>query len=179
MLAFSFGTLLGDVFIHMFPYLYGQDSEYHESYSLMILAGIFIFLLLDILMSNFSHSHSHTHDHAHSSDKAVKDKSKDKKKEQTQTEGGQSPAKSSDGSAIAFLFGDFLHNFTDGLAIGAAFSTSLKVGIPTTFAMIMHELPHELGDFAFLTKKKYGLSKILLTQVITSIGAMIGGIVGL
>lgn len=57
------------------------------------------------------------------------------------------------------LAADFTHNFTDGLAIGASFLVSPAVGAVTTVTILLHEVPHEIGDFAILvqsgcTKKK-------------------------
>lgn len=48
----------------------------------------------------------------------------------------------------------------------------------TTIAIAIHELPHEIGDFAVLIKKNFKLKGILLTQLITALGALVGGIIG-
>lgn len=42
--------------------------------------------------------------------------------------------------------GDAVHNFADGLAVGAAFASSWKTGLATSLAVFCHELPHELGE---------------------------------
>ena len=60
------------------------------------------------------------------------------------------------------LLGDALHNFADGLAIGAAFTESASVGIATTITVFCHELPHELGKWVMINpglqgKKKSGV----------------------
>ena len=44
------------------------------------------------------------------------------------------------------ILGDAIHNFADGLALGAAISQSLSLGVSTMIAIIFHELPHEFGE---------------------------------
>lgn len=52
------------------------------------------------------------------------------------------------------------------------------MGITSTFVIMIHELPHEIGDFAHLIKHNYTLSRILKTQFLTSFGALVGGFMG-
>jgi len=44
--------------------------------------------------------------------------------------------------------GDAIHNFTDGLAIGASFSQGWSTGLSTSIAVVCHEIPHEFGEYA-------------------------------
>lgn len=48
---------------------------------------------------------------------------------------------------------DFTHNFTDGLAIGAAYLAGQNIGLVTTVTVLLHEVPHEIGDYAILIKE--------------------------
>ncbi|NXV38473.1 S39A6 protein, partial [Rissa tridactyla] len=80
------------------------------------------------------------------------------------------------------VLGDGVHNLTDGLAIGAAFSHSLPSGLSTALAVLCHELPHELGDLAVLlragTAPRAILLLNLLSALLSGLGAAAGAAVG-
>lgn len=76
------------------------------------------------------------------------------------------------------LIGDAIHNFIDGLLIAGAFMVSPAVGIPTTIAIAMHEIPQEIGDFAVLLYSGFTKNKAIFLNILISFTAVIGGVVG-
>jgi len=82
-------------------------------------------------------------------------------------------------SAYLNLVADCTHNFTDGLAIGASFLVSRNVGLITTLTIFLHEIPHEIGDFAILIQSGCTKRKAMSLQLVTAIGAFAGCICGL
>ncbi|KAM4048127.1 zinc transporter ZIP5 isoform 1-T4 [Anomaloglossus baeobatrachus] len=76
------------------------------------------------------------------------------------------------------LLGDGIHNLTDGLAIGAAFSVSFSGGLSTTVAVFCHELPHELGDFAVLLQTGFRMRKVLCFSLISALLSYLGMVAG-
>lgn len=76
------------------------------------------------------------------------------------------------------LFGDGIHNFIDGLIIAASFLVDTGFGIVTTFMIISHELPQELGDFAVLVHGGMKVKKALVYNFISQLTAVLGGIIG-
>ncbi|KAM6214288.1 zinc transporter ZIP5 [Rhynchocyon petersi] len=76
------------------------------------------------------------------------------------------------------LLGDGLHNLTDGLAIGAAFSDGFSSGLSTTIAVFCHELPHELGDFAMLLQAGLPFRRLLLLTVVSGALGLGGAALG-
>jgi zinc and cadmium transporter len=75
------------------------------------------------------------------------------------------------------LFGDFIHNFIDGLTIGASYLISPIVGHATALAVIFHEIPQEIGDFGVLLHGGFEKSKALLVNFLTSLSAIVGVLV--
>lgn len=79
--------------------------------------------------------------------------------------------------AYTNLVGDALHNFIDGLIIVASYTASIPVGIATTIAVILHEIPQEIGDFGILLHGGFTKSRALALNFLTALAAILGAIV--
>lgn len=75
------------------------------------------------------------------------------------------------------LVSDALHNFIDGIVIGASFMVSIPVGIAATVAVMIHEIPQEIGDFAVLLHAGYTRSKALWYNFLSALTAVLGTVV--
>jgi len=76
------------------------------------------------------------------------------------------------------LFGDAIHNFIDGLVIAAAFLVDVRLGVVTSFAIALHEIPQEIGDFGVLLYSGFTRKKALLLNFLVALTAVLGGVVG-
>lgn len=76
------------------------------------------------------------------------------------------------------LIGDGLHNFIDGMVIAASFVLSIRLGVVTTLAVVLHEIPQELGDFGVLVYGGFTKKKALFYNYISAFMAVLGTIVG-
>ncbi len=80
--------------------------------------------------------------------------------------------------AYTNLVGDSIHNFIDGLIIAGSFLTSTSVGFASTLAIIIHEIPQELGDFGVLIYAGFSKKKAILFNFLTALTAVFGGLIG-
>jgi zinc and cadmium transporter len=75
------------------------------------------------------------------------------------------------------LVADGIHNFIDGMLIGASYSASLPIGIATTTAVILHEIPQEIGDFGVLLQAGFSTPRALLFNLLSASLAIVGTLV--
>lgn len=76
------------------------------------------------------------------------------------------------------MIGDSVHNFLDGIAIAASFLASPTLGVATTLAIIIHEVPQEVGDMGVLVHAGFSKGKALTFNLLSGIFAVLGGLTG-
>ena len=77
------------------------------------------------------------------------------------------------------LIGDAVHNFIDGIIIGASYMVSLPIGFASTLAVVLHEIPQEIGDFAILVDGGLTRTKALILNFCCALVAVLGTILAL
>ncbi|XP_014370135.2 zinc transporter zipt-7.2 [Papilio machaon] len=185
LLSFASGGLLGDAFLHLIPHAltshddghgHGHSHGHHEegqhephdmTVGLGVLGGIITFLVVEKTVRLFSGGHGHSHNTDKKKDDNKSKKTNKPKKEEIKIAG------------YLNLAADFTHNFTDGLAIGASFIAGQSIGYITTITILLHEIPHEIGDFAILVQSGCSRRKAMMLQLLTAFGAISGTVISI
>ncbi|KAI9514122.1 hypothetical protein NQZ68_036183 [Dissostichus eleginoides] len=201
LLSFAIGGLLGDVFLHLLPEAWalpGSSAGKHNHYmtqGLWVIAGLLAFLILekmfpdqdskeeeeeeeeeptsnsDLNSNNALRSDAASHGkaaaslrnrHPAESWKASKHQSLQGRSEKIKTSG------------YLNLLANCIDNFTHGLAVAGSFMVSKKVGYLTTFAILLHEIPHEVGDFAILLRAGFDRWSAACMQLSTALVGVLG-----
>jgi len=149
LVSFAAGALIGDAFIHLLPEIV-KEVGFTLTVSLWVLVGMVSMFILE----KFVHWH-HCHHHGHENHSKIKP------------------------FAIMNLVGDGVHNFIDGLIIGASYLISIPVGIATTVAVALHEIPQEIGDFGVLIHGGFSRVKALFFNFLSALMAVLGVIIAL
>lgn len=155
-----------------------------------VLAGIVAFLVVEKFVRHVKGGHGHGHSHA----PKAKDSSSEGEEEPRGTAGhrdgkatkgrdtkrrSREVEKEEEGSAMQVsgylnLAADVAHNFTDGLAIGASFLAGTGLGTVTALTVLLHEVPHEVGDLAILVQSGCTKRQAMRLQLVTALGAVAG-----
>jgi len=75
------------------------------------------------------------------------------------------------------LLGDAVHNLLDGIVIASAYALDISVGIATTMAILLHEIPQEMGDFGVLIHGGLSRRKALFFNLVTALVALVGALI--
>lgn len=150
-----------------------------QTVGMWVLGGIVAFLVVEKGVRHLKGGHGHSH--------GPKEKESDGEEEEEEEEGeGEQRSGGSggrrgrhDGNAMQVsgylnLAADVAHNVTDGLAIGASFVAGPTVGTVTALTVLLHEVPHEVGDLAILVQSGCSKKQAMRLQLLTALGA-VGG----
>lgn len=146
LVSLATGALLGDAIIHLIPEAFEKAAS-PLTVSLVILLGLISFFVLE----KFLRWH-----HFHSEEEFSPDHSR------------IHPL------GYLVIVGDGFHNMIDGLIIGSSYFISLEIGIATTTAVILHEIPQEIGDFGLLIHAGFSRVTALLANFASALLAFVG-----
>lgn len=153
--SFATGALLATAFVALVPHaVEGAGAGRVHTIGLALLGGIALFFVLEKFLL-WRHCHTEAVESAHAHEHHRRE-----------------------ASGWLVLAGDGLHNFIDGVLIAAAFLTDFHLGVVTTLAILAHEIPQEVGNVAVLLHAGFGRRRALALNVLSSLTAVLGGLVG-
>jgi len=153
MLSLAAGSLMATAFMHLLPEAFESQAGAHDLFLVLLIGLVFFFLLDKAELWHHGHEHHHGHVHAHSHASAPT-------------------------GSWAVLTGDSVHCFGDGILIASAFIADVRLGMMAALAVLVHEVPHHMGDLMVLrqstTNRRMALVKVSLAGAVTSIGGLVG-----
>ena len=152
LVSLATGALFGDAIIHLIPETFELVSG--TTASVFILSGILVFFILEKFL-HWHHSHGEHDEGLHGSEIAKET-------------GGIKPV------GIMVIVSDGVHNFIDGAIIATGFSIGFEVGMATTIAIILHEIPQEMGDFGLLIHAGFSKGRALLLNFASAAASFLG-----
>jgi zinc and cadmium transporter len=172
MLSLAAGALLATAFMHLLPEAFESQVGAHELFPTLLIGLIFFFLLDKAELWHHGHEHHHAaeppadqhagHAHSHAPD--------------AHSHGHSHGGRASGSWAI--LTGDSVHCFGDGVLIASAFVADMRLGVVAALAVLMHEVPHHMGDLAVLRQssnnRRVALLKVSLAGALTAMGGLVG-----
>lgn len=146
LVSFAAGALLGDTFFHLFPEI--SSGGFSLSASVSIILGIIVFFIVEKYL-HWQHCHEpNCFEHSGSRRHTF---------------------------AAVNLVGDSIHNLVDGLIIVGSFAAGPLIGFSTALAVVLHEIPQEIGDFAVLIHSGLSRRRALFFNFVSACAAFLGG----
>jgi len=138
------------------------ENESATLVSILVIVGLLVFFVLE----KFLHWH-----HSHGEEERCEN-------ERTEISDGDKNKKIHPLGRL-ILVSDGLHNFIDGTIIGVSYLASIEIGVATTIAVILHEIPQEFGDFGILIHSGFSRTRALFLNFLSASLAIAGALVAL
>ena len=182
-LSFAVGGLLGDVWLHLLPESWGSNKtkESVRMAGLWVVVGLLSFMFIEKLAKAFeSEGPVHTSSSTLTGNGVTPNgPANSSVTNKPTTASPHFLDKRIDISGYLNLIANVTDNFTHGLAIAASYIVNPLVGLLTTAAILCHEVPHEVGDFAILLRSGFSIPSAIKAQLLTATGGIFGVTVGL
>lgn len=169
MVAFATGALLSAALLGLLPEaieLAGPDN--YGKVGLSLLGGIALFFVLEklVLWRHCHEDHCETH-----SPEPVQAHSHGHGHDQHLDAHRRAPG-------VMIIIGDTMHNALDGVLIAAAFLIDINLGIMTGLAVLAHEVPSEVGNFAIMLHSGMSRARAFAWNLFAALGSVLGGLLG-
>jgi zinc and cadmium transporter len=179
LLSLAAGALLGTAFMHLLPEAFESQAGAQALFA-TLLAGLIFFFLLD-KAELYHHGHEHS-EHAHAEHVHADHPQAAHAAHAAHGHASHATAKPHDhhhgGGGWAVLLGDSVHCFGDGILIAAAYMADTKLGLAATLAVLVHEIPHHMGDLVVLRQTRQSASKAVAKLSAAGAVTVVGGVVG-
>ena len=164
MLSLAAGALMATAFMHLLPEAFESQAAAKDLFMSLLVGLVFFFLLDKAELWHHGHEHhNHDHDHGHS---------------HGHTDGHGHHHDAPKPGSWAVLTGDSVHCFGDGILIASAFMADMRLGAIAALAVLVHEIPHHMGDLMVLRgssgDRRMAVIKVSLAGAVTAIGGLVG-----
>ena len=178
LLSLAAGALLATSFMLLLPEAFESDVEPQMLFATVLGFLIFFFLLDKAELWHHGHEHAHGHHHGDPHDH-LHDHSHDHSHDPGPKPSEPAPEGRPLGSGSwAVLAGDSLHCFADGVLIASAFVADMGLGVLAAMAVLLHEVPHHMGDLAVVRatshNRRAAIIKVSMAGSVTTLGGVVG-----
>jgi len=182
MLSLAAGALLATAFMHLLPEAFESQAGAQELFTTLLVGLVFFFLLDKAELWHHGHEH---HGGEHHGPEVAAHAQHDHKEHvhaahshhgHSHGHGHEHDGGKTGGWAV--LAGDSVHAFGDGILIASAFVADLRLGLVAALAVLVHEVPHHMGDLVVLRQtsnnRRAALVKVSLAGAVTALGGVAG-----
>ncbi|MFZ2294437.1 MAG: ZIP family metal transporter [Polaromonas sp.] len=179
MLSLAAGALLATAFMHLLPEAFESQVSPDNLFATLLIGLVFFFLLDKAELWHHGHEH---HEAERAGNPGQQDASQDHRHPHGPQDEGQNQghehAHGHKSGGWTVLAGDSVHAFGDGILIASAFMADLRLGLVATLAVLVHEVPHHMGDLMVLRQssdnRRAALVKVSLAGSVSALGGVVG-----